>query len=290
MADITGIAGVAGAEQGAGAERGVAGARAVAGNTTSAQTGARNGTSIAAAGTVAVMTDAADAADDADAAQASTRRELAFTILKPVVFAVLLALATMAGRIPIPGTPVPITLQTFVVMVAALTMTWRQAGAAIALYLAAGAAGLPVFAGGMSTAALFGPSAGFLIGFLPAAIVTALLKGNASRQVATTSAGLRTATAFAGSDGLAARTRAGSSDSSAVVRALRVALTVLRYFVASFIGCIALDYAIGFTVQSAITGVPFSTVALASMGFVAGDLIKAAVASLVIAGVTSLKR
>lgn len=271
----------------AGAARGV---RTAVGNTTSAQTGARNGTSIAAAGTVAVAGTSAVMTDAADAAQASTRRELAFTILKPVVFAVLLALATMAGRIPIPGTPVPITLQTFVVMVAALTMTWRQAGAAIALYLAAGAAGLPVFAGGMSTAALFGPSAGFLLGFLPAAIVTALLKGNARHQVAAAGAGLHKTTVFFADGDLTSGTHAGSSDSSASIRVLRVALTVLRYFMASFIGCIALDYAIGFTVQSAITGVPFSTVALASMGFVAGDLIKAAVASLVIAGVTSLKR
>lgn len=278
MADITGTAGVAEAARGAGTERG---AQIVAGERVSAQAGTEVGAGVAVAGTAAVMTDAADAA------QASDRRTLVFTIAKPIVFAVLLALATMAGRIPIPGTPVPITLQTFVVMVAALTMTWRQAGASIALYLAAGAAGMPVFAGGMSTAALFGPSAGFLIGFLPAAIVTALLKGNASRQVVAAGAGLRTVTAFAG--GLAAGARADSSDSS-TAHILRIALTVLRYFVASFIGCIALDYAIGFTVQSAITGVPFSMVALASMGFVAGDLIKAAVASLVIAGATSLKR
>lgn len=269
MADITGTAGVAEAARGAGTERG---AQIVAGERVSTQAGTEVGAGVAVAGTTAVT---------------SARRAFVFTIVKPVVFAVLLALATMAGRIPIPGTPVPITLQTFVVMVAALTMTWRQAGASIALYLAAGAAGLPVFAGGMSTAALFGPSAGFLIGFLPAAIVTALLKGNASRQVVAAGAGLRTVTAFAG--GLASGARADSSDSS-TAHILRIALTVLRYFVASFIGCIALDYAIGFTVQSAITGVPFSTVALASMGFVAGDLIKAAVASLVIAGATSLKR
>lgn len=279
MADITGTAGVAEAARGAGTERG---AQIVAGERVGAQAGTEVGAGVAVAGTAAATT------ETAGTAQASDRRALIFAILKPIVFAVLLALATMAGRIPIPGTPVPITLQTFVVMVAALTMTWRQAGASIALYLAAGAAGMPVFAGGMSTAALFGPSAGFLIGFLPAAIVTALLKGNASRQVVAAGTGLRTVTAFAG--GLAAGARADSSDSSAVVHALRIALTALRYFVASFIGCIALDYAIGFTVQSAITGVPFSTVALASMGFVAGDLIKAAVASLVIAGATSLKR
>ena len=78
---------------------------------------------------------------------------------KPVLFALLLWAASAAGEIPVPGTPVPITLQTFVIMLAALMLPWRQAGAAIALYLAAGALGLPVFAGGASTLALVGPSA-----------------------------------------------------------------------------------------------------------------------------------
>ena len=90
-------------------------------------------------------------------------------MLKPTLFAVLMWAASAAGAVPIPGTPVPITLQTFVVMLAALMLPWKQAGAAMLMYLAAGAVGLPVFAGGASTMALVGPSAGFLIGFLPAA-------------------------------------------------------------------------------------------------------------------------
>ena len=96
------------------------------------------------------------------------------SILKPALFAVLMWTASAAGAVPIPGTPVPITLQTFVVMLAALMLPWKQAGAAMLMYLAAGAVGLPVFAGGASTMALVGPSAGFLIGFLPAAIVTSV--------------------------------------------------------------------------------------------------------------------
>ena len=79
-------------------------------------------------------------------------RMLASTIGKPVLFAVLMWLASAAGEISIPGTPVPITLQTFVMMLAGLMLSWRQAGSAVALYLAAGAAGLPVFAGGGPTA------------------------------------------------------------------------------------------------------------------------------------------
>ena len=181
-------------------------------------------------------------------------RMLASTIGKPVLFAVLMWLASAAGEISIPGTPVPITLQTFVMMLAGLMLSWRQAGSAVALYLAAGAAGLPVFAGGASTAALFGPSAGFLIGFLPAAIVTSLLKGEA-----------RTDSLKHG------------------------ALTAARYLFACVAGCIALDYLLGFIVQSAITGIALPIVAVASMGFVAGDAVKAVIASAVVAGLAKLK-
>ena len=181
-------------------------------------------------------------------------RMLASTIGKPVLFAVLMWLASAAGEISIPGTPVPITLQTFVMMLAGLMLSWRQAGSAVVLYLAAGAAGLPVFAGGASTAALFGPSAGFLIGFLPAAIVTSLLKGEA-----------RTDSLKHG------------------------ALTAARYLFACVTGCIALDYLLGFIVQSAITGIALPIVAVASMGFVAGDAVKAVIASAVVAGLAKLK-
>ena len=181
-------------------------------------------------------------------------RMLASTIGKPVLFAVLMWLASAAGEISIPGTPVPITLQTFVMMLAGLMLSWRQAGSAVVLYLAAGAAGLPVFAGGASTAALFGPSAGFLIGFLPAAIVTSLLKGEA-----------RTDSLKHG------------------------ALTAARYLFACVAGCIALDYLLGFIVQSAITGIALPIVAVASMGFVAGDAVKAVIASAVVAGLAKLK-
>ena len=171
-------------------------------------------------------------------------------VLKSTLFAVLLAAASMAGAVPIPGTPVPITLQTFVVMLAALMLPWKQAGAAVLMYLAAGAAGLPVFAG----MALVGPSAGFLIGFLPAAVVTSLLKGKAR-----------------------------------VDSPKHAALTAARYLFACVAGCIVLDYLLGFIVQSAITGVAMPVVAIASMGFIVGDCIKAVVASLVASGLAKLQ-
>ena len=175
------------------------------------------------------------------------------SILKPALFAVLMWTASAAGAVPIPGTPVPITLQTFVVMLAALMLPWKQAGAAMLMYLAAGAVGLPVFAGGASTMALVGPSAGFLIGFLPAVIVTALLRGKARLDSAP-----------------------------------HAALTAVRYFGASLAGNLVVLYLFGITIQSMVMHVPFTTVAIASMGFVIGDVIKAVVASLAATGLAKL--
>ena len=54
-------------------------------------------------------------------------------------------------------------------------------------------------------------------------------------------------------------------------------------------GCIVLDYLLGFIVQSAITGVAMPVVAIASMGFIVGDCIKAVVASLVASGLAKLQ-
>ena len=187
------------------------------------------------------------------AIHAGRTRSIILAIAKPVLFAVLLAATTMAGEIPVPGTPVPITLQTFVVMLAGLMLTWRQAGAAVAAYLAAGAAGLPVFAGGASTMALVGPSAGFLLGFLPGVVVIALLRG-----------------------------KGGKGESGSV-------LTALRYFAAAILGGVVVVYAFGILIQSTLTGLTIAAVAAASMGFIIGDIIKAFVASLAAAGLARLR-
>jgi biotin transport system substrate-specific component len=67
--------------------------------------------------------------------------------------------------IPLPSTPVPLTLQNFGVLVVGLTLGGRRGFAALALYLAEGAAGLPVFnpTGPGGIAQLLGPTGGFLL-------------------------------------------------------------------------------------------------------------------------------
>lgn len=72
--------------------------------------------------------------------------------------------------------PVPVTGQTFGVLLVAALLGWKRGGAAVLAYLAEGASGLPVFAGGMGGAAVFaGPTAGYLVGFLPAAVLVGWL-------------------------------------------------------------------------------------------------------------------
>ncbi len=69
--------------------------------------------------------------------------------------------------LPLPFTPVPLTLQNFGVLVVGLALGRRRGFAALALYLAEGAAGLPVFnpAGPGGVAQLLGPTGGFLLAY-----------------------------------------------------------------------------------------------------------------------------
>jgi biotin transport system substrate-specific component len=83
--------------------------------------------------------------------------------------ALLLALCAQI-TIPLPFTPVPITGQTFAVLVLAAALGWRRGVAAVALYIALGVGGLPVFADISSAAA-----DGYLAGFLLAALVVGWL-------------------------------------------------------------------------------------------------------------------
>ena len=67
----------------------------------------------------------------------------------------------------LPFTPVPLTLQNFAVLLVGLLLGWRRAFAAMLLYLAEGASGLPVFSpgGGGGVAQLFGPTGGYLMAY-----------------------------------------------------------------------------------------------------------------------------
>jgi len=85
-------------------------------------------------------------------------------------------IATALGayvRIPLPGTPVPITLQTFFVVLSGAVLGKKLGVLSQAGYLFLGAAGIPIFQGyAFGTAHIFGPTGGYLIGFLLASFLT----------------------------------------------------------------------------------------------------------------------
>jgi biotin transport system substrate-specific component len=90
------------------------------------------------------------------------------------LFAAFTALAARV-TIPLPFTPVPITLQVMAMLLAGLVLGARGGALSQVLYLAAIAAGLPLDAYGLGTTALLGPTAGYLVGFAAAAFVTGWL-------------------------------------------------------------------------------------------------------------------
>lgn len=79
-------------------------------------------------------------------------------------------LLAAAAHIKVPFWPVPMTMQSFVVMLMAASLGARLGSLTVLAYLIEGAVGLPVFAGGAGMAYLAGPTTGYLIGFLLAAI------------------------------------------------------------------------------------------------------------------------
>jgi biotin transport system substrate-specific component len=78
--------------------------------------------------------------------------------------------------VPLPFTPVPITLQTLGVLFLGAGLGARRGALSQLVYVAAGWAGLPVYAGGTGGAAhLFGPTGGYLLGFVVAAYLAGWL-------------------------------------------------------------------------------------------------------------------
>lgn len=174
-----------------------------------------------------------------------------------------IALMGVSAWIAIPLGPVLLTLQMFALMFALLALTPKQCLAAIAGYLALGAAGLPMFSGmrggiGM----LVGPTGGYLWGYLVGA-AAALLVLQALRT-------------------LASRTKAGAEEAfstSAGVRKGSTALTGPTAFAIDLAGClvfIALTYACGCFQYALVAGIDLAAAAAVTIvPFAIPDLLKA---------------
>jgi biotin transport system substrate-specific component len=126
---------------------------------------------------------------------ASAERQL----VRGVVLAVAGSLLLWASaKVQVPFYPVPMTFQSAVVMLIGVAYGWRLAVGTLLLYLAQGAAGLPVFAGtpakGLGLPYMVGPTGGYLLGFVAAAGIAGWV-AERSRHWLATLAGLLAATA-----------------------------------------------------------------------------------------------
>ena len=174
--------------------------------------------------------------------QASRRWAFDATDLARVaVFAALIAALGLPGSFSVFG-GVPITAQTFGVMLAGAILGPRLGALSIVALLALTAAGLPLLAGGRGGISVFvGPSAGYLIGWIAGAFVIGLIVHSSARKPA----------------------------------AWRTALAML-------VGGILVVYAFGIPVQSLVTRLPLAETALTSLVFIPGDLVKVVLATLTV--------
>lgn len=103
----------------------------------------------------------------------------------------LIALSAQVA-ILLPFSPVPVTGQTLAVLLVGALLGSRRGSLAVMTYIAQGLVGLPVFAGGaFGLARLFGPTGGYLIGFVAAAYLVGLLAERGwDRRVLTTAAAM----------------------------------------------------------------------------------------------------
>jgi biotin transport system substrate-specific component len=109
---------------------------------------------------------------------------LVWRVVLVVAGSALIALGAQLA-LPLPFSPVPVTGQTFAVLIVGASLGSRLGPLSVMLYVVEGAAGLPVFAGGTGgLARLGGPTAGYLVGFVvAAAIVGALAERGWDRRV-----------------------------------------------------------------------------------------------------------
>ena len=179
-----------------------------------------------------------------------------------VLIALFTALIIALGLVPpfpMPLVPVPLTLQTFGVMLAGLILGPTRAGLVLLLYVMMALLGLPVLPGGRAgLAVLAGPTGGFLLGMIPGAVVTGWL-----------------ALVLDHND----KSKADSSSHDALKPPPW--WQIARYALAAMAGGIVLVYAIGIPWLALVTKMGLTKACWAMVVFLPGDLLKALVAAVV---------
>ena len=117
----------------------------------------------------------------------SQTASLTYEFLLVAAGSLLIALSAWVA-VPLPFSPVPVTGQTFAVLLVGSALGARRGAAAALAYLAEGCSGLPVFAGGaLGPHVLVGPTGGYLAGFVPGAFLCGMLAERGwDRRVLTT--------------------------------------------------------------------------------------------------------
>lgn len=105
-----------------------------------------------------------------------TRTSAATDVALVATFAAFIAVCAILPGIPVAGLAVPITLQTFGVMLTGIVLGARRGALAVLLYVAVGLAGLPVFSGGAGGVAVVAKASfGYIVGFVLAAALVGFL-------------------------------------------------------------------------------------------------------------------
>ena len=180
------------------------------------------------------------------------------TLVLSALFTALLCALAIVPPIPMPLVPVPLTLQTLVVMLAGLVIGPRAAGLSVLLYVVLAAIGFPVLPGARGgLAVLLGPTGGFLLGMIPGAMVTGWLS-KAS---------------------LFGDTRAPSAIQTNDQKNGRAWVAIARNTLAALVGGVAVVYLVGVPWLSIVTGMSLIKAINVIVVFLPGDLIKAVVAA-----------
>lgn len=191
------------------------------------------------------MTEHASTDIDSQRGRSAPRRSPATDLALVATFAALIAVSAILPAISVG--PVPFTLQTFAVVLTGAVLGARRGFLAALLYLAIGAIGLPVFAGGSAGLAPFaGPTVGYLVSFPFAAATAGLVAARIPR-------------------------RGGVS-------------TALLLFLATLAG-VAVNHALGIVGLAWRGGMSLGEAAVVDVVFVPGDVVKALLAALVAAAV-----
>ncbi len=174
------------------------------------------------------------------------------------LFTAMIIVLGLIPPVPVPWVPVPVTLQTFGVMLAGLILGPWRGGLVVLTYVLIAMVGIPVLPGGRAgLAVLAGPTGGFLLGMIPGAVLTGLLAGRIQINSASSNA-------ISGQQGWA-----------------EMAPQVLRCWLASVVGGMLVVYAVGIPWLAMVTGMGLTKASLAILVFIPGDLLKALIASIV---------